>query len=205
MRFLADRDLLPPTKDIISDAVGGSDPVHKDHNLFDSPEFVRHSCAWLDKTFNGDLLPLSDAVFTQLTAESCGVLGNILRRAEGGQLLLGWEERWNHLDFSHIPVGVLSQATSTTSASRPEQQEREGGYYTPHSIANLMVSAAFRGLDAQGVSATARVLDPAAGAGVFLLAAFRELVAARWRAEGQRPDTATLREILYKQVCGFEK
>lgn len=205
MRFLADRDLLPPTKDIIGDAVGGSDPIYKDHNLFDTPDFVRHSCAWLDKTFNGDLLPLSDAVFSQLTVGTCGVLGNILRRAEGGQLLLGWEERWNNLDFSHIPVGVLSQAYEYYLRKHaPKQQEREGGYYTPHSIANLMVSAAFRGLDAQGVSATARVLDPAAGAGVFLLAAFRELVAARWRAEGQRPDTATLREILYKQVCGFD-
>lgn len=205
MRFLADRDLLPPTKDIVGDAVGGSDPIYKDHNLFDTPDFVRHSCAWLDKTFNGDLLPLSDAVFSQLTVGTCGVLGNILRRAEGGQLLLGWEERWNNLDFSHIPVGVLSQAYEYYLRKHaPKQQEREGGYYTPHSIANLMVSAAFRGLDAQGVSATARVLDPAAGAGVFLLAAFRELVAARWRAEGQRPDTATLREILYKQVCGFD-
>ncbi|MEF3698225.1 HsdM family class I SAM-dependent methyltransferase [Desulfolutivibrio sp.] len=205
MRFLADRDLLPPIEYIIGGTVGGSDPIHKDHNLFDTPEFVRHSCAWLDKTFNGDLLPLSDAVFTQITVETCGVLGNILRRAEGGQLFLGWEERWNNLDFSHIPVGVLSQAYEYYLRKHaPKQQEREGGYYTPHSIANLMVSAAFRGLDAQGVSASARVLDPAAGAGVFLLAAFRELVAARWRAEGQRPDTATLREILYKQVCGFD-
>ena len=38
------------------------------------------------------------------------------------------------------------------------------------------------------------VTDPAAGAGVFLLTAFRELVAAHWRTSGKRPDTATLRE-----------
>ncbi|MER9558207.1 N-6 DNA methylase [Mesorhizobium sp. M0323] len=205
MRFLADRALLPPTKDIIGDALVSDGAVTEEHELFDRPDLVRLSSAWLDKTFNGDLLPLSDAVFPKLTVEACHVLGNVLRRAEGGQLLLGWKERWDNLDFSHIPVGVLSQAYEYYLRKHsPKQQQQEGGYYTPHPIANLMISAAFRGLDAQGISAAARILDPAAGAGVFLLAAFRELVAARWRSEGQRPDTVALREILHKQVRGFD-
>jgi hypothetical protein len=205
MRFLADRSLLPSIMDIIgNDAVGDViDP--EEHELFDRPDLVRRSCAWLDKTFNGDLLPLSDTVFPALTVAACRVLGNILRRAEGGQLALGWKERWDNLDFSHIPVGVLSQAYEYYLRKHtPRQQQQEGGYYTPHPIANMMILAAFRGLDAQGISATARILDPAAGAGVFLLAAFRGLVAARWRSEGRRPDTAALREILYKQVRGFD-
>ncbi|MDO9384499.1 MAG: N-6 DNA methylase, partial [Hyphomicrobiaceae bacterium] len=205
MRFLADRSLLPLTKDILGEAVEGARSLPQEHELFDRPDFVRRSCEWLDKTFNGDLLPLSDAVFQTLTMDACRVLGNILRRAEGGQLSLGWKERWDNLDFSHIPVGVLSQAYEYYLRKHaPQQQQREGGYYTPHPIANLMISAAFRGLDAQGISATARILDPAAGAGVFLLAAFRELVAARWRSEGVRPDTAALRDILYKQIRGFD-
>jgi hypothetical protein len=49
-----------------------------------------------------------------------------------------------------------------------------------------------------------RVLDPAAGAGVFLLTAFRQLVAERWRRDGLRPDTETLRSILYEQISGFD-
>lgn len=205
MRFLADRGLLPSTKDIIGADVSGDEAGPEDHELFDRPDLVRLSCAWLDKTFNGELLPLSDAVFPKLTFEACHVLGNILRRAEGGQLSLGWKEQWDNLDFSHIPVGVLSQAYEYYLRKHaPKQQQQEGGFYTPHPIANLMVSAAFRGLNAQGISATARILDPAAGAGVFLLAAFRELVAARWRSEGHRPNTAALREILYKQVRGFD-
>ena len=39
---------------------------------------------------------------------------------------------------------------------------------------------------------------------MFLLTAFRELVAARWRADGKRPDTQQLREILYDQITGFD-
>ena len=205
MRFLADRTLLPSTRDIVAGDAGwdGVDP--EENELFDRPDLVRLSCTWLDKTFNGDLLPLSDDVFPKLTVAACHVLGNILRRAADDQLSLGWQERWDNLDFSHIPVGVLSQAYEYYLRKHaPQQQQQEGGFYTPHPIANLMISAAFRGLDAQGISATARILDPAAGAGVFLLAAFRELVAARWRSEGQRPDTVVLREILYKQVRGFD-
>lgn len=205
MRFLADRDLLPPTMDIIGAAAGRDGAVPKEHELFDKPSYVHLSCDWLDKTFNGDLLPLSDAVSSKLTTRVCDTLGDIMRRTDDKQFFLGWEERWNHLDFSHIPVGVLSQAYEYYLREHDSQkQKREGGYYTPSPIANLMVSAAFRGLDDRGGASTARILDPAAGAGVFLLTAFRELVAARWRADGRRPDTAVLREILYNQICGFD-
>ena len=48
------------------------------------------------------------------------------------------------------------------------------------------------------------MLDPAAGAGVFLVSAFRQLVAERWLHDEKRPDTHTLREILYGQIVGFD-
>lgn len=51
---------------------------------------------------------------------------------------------------------------------------------------------------------TARILDPAAGAGVFLITAFRQLVAENWRESGRRPDTHELRRILYEQITGFD-
>jgi len=43
--------------------------------------------------------------------------------------------------------------------------------YTPRPIADLLVRASFRALDCDGSSAKARILDPAAAAGVFLLTA----------------------------------
>src|SRR3546814_15545812 len=77
-------------------------------------------------------------------------------------------------------------------------------YTTLFRSADLLVRASFRALERDGASADARILDPAAGAGVFLLTASRELVAARWRADGQRPDTQRLRGILYDQTTGFD-
>lgn len=194
-RFLADRGLLPGPLNDASVAAG----------MFDDAARAGDTSAWLDATFNGDLLPLPEGIFKGLPAQAYQVLGDIMRRAPGGQLSLGWEEKWDHLDFAHIPVGVLSQAYELYLRSHaPAKQRREGGYYTPRPIADLLVRASFRALDRDGASANARVLDPAAGAGVFLLTAFRELVAARWRADGVRPNTQVLRHILYHQITGFD-
>jgi len=194
-RFLADRNLLPTSM------LAGNTPS----SLFDHRAAAEVTSHWLDATFNGDLLPLSEAIFDRLPEQAYTVLGDILRRAPDSQLFLGWEEKWDSLDFSHIPVGVLSQAYELYLRKHaPDQQKREGGFYTPRFIADLMVRVSFRALERNGTISYAKVLDPAAGAGVFLLTAFRELVAGCWRTNGKRPETEKLRSILYHQITGLD-
>ena len=194
-RFLADRDLLP--EDMAEPGTAAS--------LFDAREVAEETSNWLDTTFNGNLLPLSAGIFERLPDQGYGVLGDILRRAQDRQLFLGWEEKWDNLDFAHIPVGVLSQAYERYLREHaPDKQKREGGYFTPKPIVELMVRASFRALERQDTGKSASVLDPAVGGGIFLLTAFRELVAERWRADGKRPDTDVLRRILYTQMVGFD-
>ncbi len=194
-RFLADRGLLPESLSEPATAAG----------LFDTPQAAEDTSGWLDTTFNGDLLPLSAGLFQALPAQTYRVLGDVLRRAPDGQLFLGWEEKWANLDFAHIPVGVLSQAYELYLRQHaPAKQKREGGYFTPAPIADLMVRAAFGALRRRDAGESARVLDPAVGGGIFLLTAFRELVAARWRADGRRPGTEALRRILYEKLVGFD-
>lgn len=191
-RFLADRELLP-------DSRGSAEA------LFDNPRQATKTSKWLDDTFNGDFLPLTENIFYQLPQGALGTLGDIMRRAPEGQLFLGWQEKWDRLDFSHIPVGVLSQAYEAYLKKHARvKQRKEGGYYTPSHIANVMVRGAFHAMRRDGVAHNARILDPAAGAGVFLLTAFRQLVAERWRHDQKRPGTRTLREILYNQITGFD-
>ena len=194
-RFLADRNLLP--KSMIGRVAA--------EGLFDTREAANRTSKWLDSTFNGDPLPIADDIFHKLSDEAYTALGDILRRAPDSQLFLGWEQKWDNLDFAHIPVGVLSQAYELYLRKHaPQKQKREGGYFTPRPIADLMVRASFRALHRQRVGKNAKILDPAAGGGIFLLTVFRELIAARWRAEGKRPDTSVLRSILYKQIVGFD-
>jgi hypothetical protein len=194
-RFLADRDMLPILHGETSDP----------SEYFDDRLHAKKTSAWLDDTFNGDFLPLADRIFDNLPTSGYKILGDVLRRAPGGQLLLGWKERWDHLDFAHIPVSVLSQAYENyLRFHTPEAQRREGGYYTPQPIAELMVKGAFRAFEREGNAHDARVLDPAVGAGIFLTTAFRNLVAARWKHDGKRPNTQTMRRILYNQIAGFD-
>ena len=115
-RFLADRGLLPAREAVVA------------ASLFDSRAAAEKSSAWLDATFNGDLLPLSDMIFERLPDSAYHVLGDVLRRAPDSQLFLGWEEKWDNLDFAHIPVGVLSQAYELYLRNHaPDQQQSEGG------------------------------------------------------------------------------
>lgn len=197
-RFLADRGLLL-TDDAHRIAATSID------RLFDDVKSARLINAWLDETFNGDLLPLPEGCLAGVSARTFDILGNILRRAPGGQLPLEWHEDWAHLDFAHIPVGVLSQAYEHFLRSHnADTQEKEGGFYTPAPIAQMMLRGAMHALRAEERSHTAKVLDPAAGAGVFLISAFRQLVAEHWMATGVRPDTPALRNILYEQIAGFD-
>ena len=194
-RFLGDRSLLPE---------GMSEPGTT-ASLFDTPDVAKKTSDWLDEKFNGDPLPLSSGIFERVPPQGYRVLGDVLRRAPDGQLFLGWKEKWGNLDFAHIPVGVLSQAYELYLRKHaPAKQKREGGYFTPRPIAELMVRASFRALQRLDIGKSARVLDPAVGGGIFLLTAFRELVAERWRADGRRPNTRALRRILYEQMVGFD-
>jgi hypothetical protein len=136
VRFLADRMLLGP----------GTLPTgySNETSLFDSVKAIGATVQWLDDTFNGDFLPLSPTALSRLTVDGIRRLGDILRHAPSGQLHFKWEEKWNRLDFAQIPVGVLSPAYERYQRKhRSRAQRREGAYYTPRHIADLMIRAAF--------------------------------------------------------------
>ena len=196
-RFLADRSLLPPS--VVNNGASG------DQSLFNTPQSAAKVSAWLDDTFNGDFLPLSAAQILAFPEAAFQTAGNIMSRTPGGQLHLDWSEDWAKLDFAHIPVGVLSQAYEQyLGTHQKKKQKKEGSFYTPRHIADLMVHASFAALRRDGKAHSAKILDPAAGAGVFLITAFRQLVKERWAHDGKRPDTEVLRQILYDQVRGFD-
>ncbi|MCF8150782.1 MAG: SAM-dependent methyltransferase [Burkholderiaceae bacterium] len=205
LRFLLDRGVLPHQKPL--PFLQGQ---AKSSDAFVSSAFAAATCQWLDSTFNGDLLPLSGGSGTR-NFESiwkCGgsavaeALSAILRldSAHGG----GYQGQldWGDLNLAHIPVGLLSQVYERhMEIFHSETRRRSSAYYTPRHIVELMVDEAFFGLEN---AHAARVLDPAAGAGVFLVTAFHKLVEERWRHDGRRPDRKILKHILNRQICGFD-
>lgn len=169
--------------------------------------------AWLDDKFNGDLLPLTNS-FQEIGRRTGGVafihLTAIIKGEEptgdsGWQIPLRFpkaERNWGAYDFAHIPVGLLSQVYERFAWEwERENAEETSVHYTPRNIAATLVDEAFVKLPN---AHEARVLDPACGAGVFLVLAFRRLYQARWEKTKKRPDTKAIREILEKQLVGFD-
>lgn len=202
LRFLLDRRVVRPEH---LRQISPSAPSLE--HLFTGKERVASSCLWLDKTFNGDFLPLSfsrqDDVFEPIPEDAFSPLEDVMQRSPGGQFLLDWGD----LDFAHVPIGLLSQVYERQAEAWDARgKHRESIYYTPFRIAELMVKEVFAGLRESGpvTPHEARVLDPAAGGGVFLVSAFQEIVAAWWEHHGRPPDTREIRSILYRQITGFE-
>jgi len=217
-RFLIDRHIvlhsefaeICPLADELKDA-------------FSNAENAAATSCWLDETFNGDLLPLVQGLTPETSSEErLRIYRRFYRNAgvaTGQQLfrhlaaiLQGWKHvggtqfqttlDWDVFDFAHIPIGVLSQVYETFSHQWDEEHAEETSvYYTPRHLARILVEEAFAGLKQPS---DAVVLDPACGAGVFLVLAFRQLVRRSWEKLGTRPDTRTIQRILYKQLRGFE-
>lgn len=165
---------------------------------------------WLDETFNGDLLPLSgphNEIFESASRLTGGSLFYHLQAILDGWEHVGEEDfqrkiDWNDLDFAHIPIGVLSQVYESFSRVWDAQlSENTSVFYTPKNLARYLVDDAFEGI---ADKKNAQILDPSCGAGIFLVLTFRKLVAERWAVDGKRPNTKTIQDILYKQLCGFD-
>jgi N-6 DNA Methylase len=201
-RFLADRDILKN-----AELCNVSRGATASHQLFETPESASATFRWLDTTFNGDLLHLSDSNYDNFFARLgdkasnvCRTLGNIMWRAPGGQLSLDW----GGLRFKHIPVDVLSQVYEHFAHENfRELAKKTSIHYTPRGIAELVVDGTFTALPAEQRSG-AKVLDAAAGAGVFLVLALRRLVGELWVHQQRRPNRKQIRRILNNQLCGMD-
>ena len=216
-RFLIDRKIIRSSElPDICPTVG----LLKD--CFSDVESAAHTSSWLDDTFNGDFLPLIDESVPQTdrknryraylqyfqdVEETLGtglfdhlhaIINGWSSVGNGFQTELGWGD----LDFAHIPVGVLSQVYESFSHRVDGHVAKKTSvHYTPRNIASLMVDQVFAATPAP---TKAKVLDPACGAGIFLVLAFRRLVKERWREDRRRPDTRKIQHLLYHQLRGFD-
>ena len=206
LRFLSDRGVV--TSENFGEIAPGARQLDE---CFANATKATHTCRWLDNTFNGDFLPLSErgslAWFQRVAPAGSEVfkdLQAVLRNEEpaGG----GYQQRlamdWSMFDFAHVPVGLLSQVyEGFVWEWEPDEAGQTSVHYTPRRIAEYLVDDAFDGMRN---AAKVRVLDPACGAGVFLVLAFRRLYRERWKARGERPQRPVIRDILNKQLRGFD-
>ena len=206
LRFLLDRDILPRNHVAPFLLQENQSP----NEAFANPSNSAATCRWLDKTFNGDLFPLPnngpETYFNSLGRNGDRVF-NALQAILHFDDPLGtgaYQRRidWGDLHLAYVPVGLLSQVYERhMELFYPEMRKTTSAYYTPRHLAEIMVDEAFYGIDQPHL---VKVLDPAAGAGVFLVATYHKLVEARWQQDGKRPNRKVLSSILNQQIRGFD-
>lgn len=217
-RFLHDRRIVMPKE--LPDICPSANNLR---DIFSDADRAAATSCWLDDTFNGDFLPLVDgleptmpsavrmhAYRTFFRDADVKTNGNVFRHLEA--IMRGWKHvggssfqttiDWDDFNFAHIPIGVLSQLYETFSRRWDVVRAEETSvHYTPNNLARLLVEEALAGVEEPQ---NAVVLDPACGAGVFLVLAFRQLVRLHWKKMGRRPDKNVIHRILYKQIRGFD-
>lgn len=99
-----------------------------------------------------------------------------------------------------LPIEAFGQLYESLLAARPTEDERSlrkrtGSYYTPEALTQLVVQRAFDALGAEALGRPLKILDPALGAGAFLVQAGREAAARSGR---------TLFEVAQHELFGVD-
>ncbi|MBC01334.1 MAG: DNA methylase [Rhodobacteraceae bacterium] len=144
--------------------------------------------------FNGDFLGDDrHDPWAALSTDGFDILNQFLRRTD---METGQGDFWNY-DFSYIPVELLSGLYEKFLT--PEQQVKEGAYYTPRNLAMLAVDQAFVTSD-NPLEET--IFDGACGSGILLTTAYRRLIALSEAREGHPLSFTERGELLKRRIFG---
>jgi hypothetical protein len=103
---------------------------------------------------------------------------------------------WPLYSFNHLPIELISNIYEDFL------EKKSGVVYTPPYLVNFLIDEC---IPIEDVKANFKVLDPACGSGVFLVAAYRRIVN-RWRAlnNWQKPSLRTLKELIKENIYGVD-
>ncbi|KAB2723307.1 N-6 DNA methylase [Brucella intermedia] len=148
----------------------------------------------LRKDFNGDFLGDDrHDPWNALSESGFDLLNLFLRRTD---MLTGQADFWNY-DFSYIPVELLSGLYEKFLT--PEEQAKDGAYYTPRNLAMLAVDQALM-TSHDPLSET--IFDGACGSGILLTTAYRRLIALSEAKEARQLGFAERSRLLQRSIFG---
>ena len=157
-------------------------------------EGVRTLIDRLQSDFNGDFLGDDrHDPWAALTGDGFRFLNQFLRRTD---MQTGQGDFWNY-DFSYIPVEFLSGLYELFLS--PEQQAKEGAYYTPRNLAMLVVDQA---LASSPDPLSETILDGACGSGILLTTAYRRLISLSEARQGRQLSFTERSDLLKTRIFG---
>lgn len=174
----------------------------------------------VETRFNGRLFPIPWGSRRAPRADAIRIVARVFAGEDifSGQIYLPFSA----YDFSYIPVEFLSSIyeqflhaegsgdamqesieeplVKTRGASNPEKQ---GAHYTPEPLADYLASEVN---SVRPLKAGMKILDPCCGSGIFLVVAFRRLVALECERQSRDSlDATELKGLLETSIYGVER
>lgn len=158
----------------------------------------------LDIRFNGRVFALRPEEEQELAATDLTYVAHIFDAdVEGYQFVL-----WKNYAFNFLPIELISGIYEAFL----KKDKEKGVVYTPPYLVNLLIDECMPLDKAEELFADGsfKVLDPACGSGIFLVAAMKRMVQWRavlhYRATGYMayPDITTIKQILKNNIFGVD-
>ena len=152
----------------------------------------------LDEVFNGSIFPLSQKHIDSFNEEHVNQLRRVLRSGETPEGQLSFFD----YDFATIRTETLSAIYEMFLRNESENAGKQfGAFYTPPYVADYTLD---RLEDQKPFRRGTRVLDPAAGSGVFLVGAYRRIVEACLPKGITRLPLEDLHELMLTSIYAVE-
>lgn len=157
----------------------------------------------IDDVLNGAIFPIS---ITQRRLISVDALHLVRRAIRHGDTLGAGARQLGFLDVSFSTL-----RTETISAiyelflfiENPDEKDEEGAFYTPPFLVDYVLDEVDR---IRAFTAKSRVLDPAAGSGIFLVGAYRRILEREMpKRTWMPPHFQKARLLLEKSIFAIEK
>jgi len=157
----------------------------------------------LEKKFNGDLFPVTEEERTTVKSPH---LKSIRELFHGTLMLTGQQTLWRPYDFGVIPIELISAIYEEFLHTEKEKSypSEKGAYYTPHALVEFILNEVLPWPSERDHRYDLSIIDPACGSGIFLVDAFRRLVA-RWKFSHEKKiSDSDLRFILTNYIHGVD-
>ncbi|MCX6580150.1 MAG: N-6 DNA methylase [Candidatus Aminicenantes bacterium] len=151
---------------------------------------------YLSKHFNGEIFQWEDEKERALLAQTDLrplALFSEARSETGGQRTL-----WPLYSFNDLPIELISNIYEEFLG----KGNKKGVVYTPPYLVHFLIDES---MPLESPRENFKVLDPACGSGVFLVAAYQRIIDWwRIRNDWKKPELATLKKLLKENIYGVD-
>ena len=198
--YLEDRGAINKDK-YYTDFLGGATTYFK---VLEDPDATYQLFKKLEERFNGDLFPVTRK---EQDAVEKKHLERVRELFYGTQMDTGQQPLWRCYDFGVIPIELISAIYEEFLHTEKEKgyPSEKGAYYTPHALVEFILNEVLPWPSDDGYQHELSILDPACGSGIFLVEAFRRLVA-RWKFSHKKKNIPIpeLKHILTNCIHGVD-